>query len=113
MHEVAIAEQILKTSLKALKEGGGRRILEIRMEIGALSGVVPDLLEKALLPLTAGTPAEGARLITHYVPPLLRCENCGRESEGRRGHYTCPFCGSHRIRLTGGSGYVLKDLLVE
>lgn len=113
MHEVAIADQILKTALPALKNGGGVRILEIRMRIGALSGVVPDLLEKAIAELAAGTPAEGAVLAVTNIPPLLRCLECGKESEGRRGHYTCPACGSDRIRLIGGSGYFLDDLLVE
>lgn len=113
MHEAAIAEQILRTALPAAREAGAERILEIRLSIGALSGVVPDFLEKALEEMARGTPAEGARLVASYVPPLLSCPDCGRESEGKRGLYTCPHCGSVKIRLIGGSGYTLDDLLVE
>ena len=113
MHEAAIAQQIVRTALCAAKEAGAERILEIRMSIGALSGVEPLLLEKALDELTLGTPAAGARLIARFVPPRLICRDCGKESEGRRGLYVCPHCGSARIRLIGGSGYRLDDLLAE
>ena len=113
MHETTIAEQILRTALPAAREAGAQRILEIRLSIGALSGVIPDFLEKALSEMAKGTLAEGAKLAARYVPPLLSCPDCGKESEGKRGVYTCPFCGSRRIRLIGGSGYVLEDLLVE
>ena len=113
MHEMAIAEQILRTALPLVKENGASRILEIRLSIGVLSGVVPSYLEHAMQELSRGTPAEGARLSAVFVPPQIRCEACGAESEGRRGLYVCPSCGSERIRLTGGSGYKLDNLLVE
>ena len=113
MHEMAIAEQILRTALPLVKENGASRILEIRLSIGVLSGVVPSYLEHALRELSRGSAAEGAKLIAEFVPPQIRCETCGTESEGRRGLYVCPVCGSEKIRLTGGSGYKLTDLLVE
>ncbi len=113
MHEAAIAEQILKTALPAAEENGAERILEIRLSIGVLSGVVPSCLEDAMRELARGTAAEGARLVARFVPPLLSCEDCKSESEGRRGLYVCPVCGSSRIRLKGGSGYTLEQLLVE
>ena len=113
MHETAIAKQTLDLALSSAKAAGAARILEIRMSIGALSGVVPNLLENALSELARGTPAEGALLRTQYVPPRLLCADCGQESEGIRGLYTCPFCGSAQIRLIGGSGYRIDDLLVE
>ena len=113
MHETAIAEQILRTALPLAKKNGAERILEIRLEIGVLSGVVPSYLEHAMKELSRGTAAEGAKLAARYVPPQIRCEACGAESEGRRGLYVCPVCGSEKIRITGGSGYKLTDLLVE
>ena len=113
MHEAAIARQIVSTALSAAREAGASRILEIRMSIGVLSGVEPVLLDKALEELTKGTLLEGARLTAKYIPPGLTCLDCGKGSEGRRGLYVCPFCGSEAIRLTGGSGYRLDELLAE
>ena len=113
MHETAIAEQILRTALPAARENGAVRILEIRLSIGVLSGVVPSFLEHAFRELSRGTAAESAKLTTEYVPPNLHCEDCGTDSEGRRGLYVCPVCGSEKIRITGGSGYRIRDLLVE
>ena len=113
MHEAAIARQIVSAAVSAAKEAGAGRILEIRMSIGVLSGVEPLLLEKALEETAKGTPVEGARLAARYIPPRLNCLDCGKESEGRRGLYVCPFCGSAAIRLIGGSGYRLDELLAE
>jgi len=113
MHEMAIAEQILRTALPLVREHGAEKILEIRISIGVLSGVVPSYLEHALTELSRGTAAQGARLVASYVPPQIRCDACGAHSEGKRGLYVCPVCGSEKIHITGGSGYKIDDLLVE
>ena len=43
MHELAITESILRIAVQAAEEYQAKRVLEIRIKIGAYSGVVPNI----------------------------------------------------------------------
>ena len=59
MHELSLAQALLDL---AQKNAQGKRILALRVRVGALSGVVTDSLSFAFEMISRGTPAEGARL---------------------------------------------------
>ncbi len=113
MHELAITEGILETVLPAAEKAGAERILEIRMKIGVLSGVVPGCIKEYLRIAAKGTIAENARLIAEPIPVRIRCRACGREADTERGRFCCAFCGSESISVIGGSGYWVDSLKVE
>ena len=46
MHELAITESILRIAVQAAEEHQAKRVLEIRMKIGAYSGVVPQYIQE-------------------------------------------------------------------
>ncbi|MBQ4425448.1 MAG: hydrogenase maturation nickel metallochaperone HypA [Lachnospiraceae bacterium] len=113
MHELSITEHIVATVLPIAEKAGAKRILEIRMKIGALSGVIPSCVQTYLDLITPGTIAEGVRLISEEIPVTLHCRSCGKDAAARRGLYLCPHCGSDRITVTGGHEYYIEDLKVE
>lgn len=113
MHELAITEGIIETALPAAKAGGAKRILEIRLKIGELSGVFPEYIEEYLQTLAKGTIAEGAVLKVERIPVSIRCLACEFEGPIDRKNARCPECGSRDFRITGGREYYVDSLEVE
>ncbi len=113
MHELSITEHIVQTVIPIAEKAGAKHILEIRMKIGALSGVIPSCVQTYLDLITPGTIAEGAKLLSEEIPVTVRCLACLKESTLSRGMRACPLCGSERIAVTGGHEYYIEDLKVE
>ncbi len=96
MHELSLAEGMLDIARDELARHGCRRLRRLRVEVGAISGVVVDSLVFGFETLVAGTEHEGARLDVVRVPLRLRCGICGTEFDGEdvAGSLTpCPSCG--------------------
>ncbi len=113
MHELSIAEALLKQARGAARRSaGGRRVTELHVEIGELSGVVPEVLED-VFPLAAeGTELAGAVLRVKRIAARFECDACGKgfkpgESVG------CPACGSGDVDMTRGRELRLTSIEVE
>ena len=68
MHETRLCLSLVALAEEALGRAGGSRILRLRLEVGALSGVVPEALAGAFPICAAGTPAAGAALDIDRTP---------------------------------------------
>ena len=68
MHESKLCLALIRMAETALRRAGGERILELRLEVGDLSGVAPEALEAAFPICAAGTCAEGASLVIARKP---------------------------------------------
>lgn len=119
MHEEPYTQAMLDL---ALQEAGGKRITEIRLGVGRFSAIVPASVEVFFRYLSAGTPAEGARLMFETVPVELTCTVCGRivtpdippqapirPALGAIFKKGCR-CGAGKLTITGGLGFDLIDL---
>jgi Zn finger protein HypA/HybF involved in hydrogenase expression len=74
MHELAAAQDVVKTALAAAEAEGARRIVAIVLEIGDLYGV--DQMRELIAMEAQGTIAEGARLdIEPVAGPNIRVES--------------------------------------
>lgn len=95
MHETGIALEILTASRKVLSEHRGTRILRVKVAVGELSAVEPELLRYAWEAVTTGTEAEGAALEVEFCPARQRCPTCG-PVERAPGAWVplCLACGS-------------------
>lgn len=77
MHETSIAQAILETSQKVVAEHGGTRIVRVKVAVGELSAVEPELLQYAWEAVTVEGPAQGAVLEVDFRPARQRCPACG------------------------------------
>lgn len=100
----------LDLALEQARQVGASRVHEIRLRIGALSGVVPDALQFAFEALTNGTEAENAKLTIEHVPARFWCEGCQREFEAVRLFAECPECNTASGELRGGRELELASL---
>ena len=113
MHELAITEGILSAAVPAAQNAGATRILEIRLKIGELSGVLPAYIQECFDIVSQGTIAEGARLSVERIPVSVRCLDCGFEGAIDRKKIRCPRCGGAELRITAGREYYVDSLEVE
>lgn len=102
MHELSLAQGILQVALKAAEQGGAERVMTVYVKTGAFSGVVPSYLDECFTLMSKGTPAEGAALKVEEIPVVVRCMDCGQESQIDRADACCPHCGSSTIRMVHG-----------
>ena len=107
MHELAITESVVQAVTERLPDA---RISCVRLEIGALSGVVPDSVRFCFDLVTEGTNLEGARLEITEIAGRCHCRVCGRDFEPDGPIMICP-CGS--IEITVLSGQELKIASVQ
>lgn len=70
-------------------------ILRVRVEYGALAGLLPEALEFCFKALVANTRHKDAALELVRIPLLLRCSFCGAEFGGGEDNLwtPCPQCG--------------------
>mgnify|MGYP001223022997 CR=1 FL=1 len=76
MHELAIIEGVVDTVTERI---GDAPISSVRLEIGALSGVVDDSLQFCFELATEGTSLQGASLEITHIAGRCRCRACGSE----------------------------------
>lgn len=113
MHELAITEGIIRAAVPEALRHGARRILEIRLKIGELSGVFPAYIQECFDIAAAGTIAQGAKLVVERIPVAVRCRECGCEGGIDRRKIRCPQCGGTDLEITAGREYYVDSLEVE
>ena len=109
MHELSLVHGVVDI---CEQHADGRRVLAVTLEIGALSGVVPEALEFCFDAATRGSLLEGARLVIERVPATGLCSRCGQVSPMETYFDPCPNCGALALELRSGDEMRVKDLEV-
>lgn len=109
MHEMAITQNIVEIAGSAAE---GRRVTRVTLEIGKLSGVLPDAIRFCFDMVAQGTALDGAVLEIREIDGLARCNACGAEFAAAA-HYTpCP-CGSHDSTPLRGGELNIRTMELE
>jgi hydrogenase nickel incorporation protein HypA/HybF len=70
VHELAICQSVVEA---VLERTGAARVTVLRLDVGRLSGIVPDALRFSFELVTEGTPLEGAALVIEEPPGRVHC----------------------------------------
>jgi hydrogenase nickel incorporation protein HypA/HybF len=108
MHELAITESLVACVLDNLERG---RVIRLVIEVGKLSGVVPDALRFCFDICAQGTLLEGAELEIHEPSGRTQCRDCGVGAESVDGLPLCG-CGSANVDIVAGRELNIKQLEV-
>jgi len=114
VHELSIAQEVLATSDRLLAEHGGARLLRVRVAVGELTAVEPDLLRFAWEALTAGGRDAGCLFEVEWHPARQRCPACRADKPrgGRSWLPLCPDCGGP-LEVEGGQELDLLQVEFE
>jgi hydrogenase nickel incorporation protein HypA/HybF len=106
MHELAIC-QALMSQVEAIARSNAARVSEVRIGIGPLSGVEPELIAQAYPLVCAGTVAEGSRLAIESTAVRVRCRDCGAETTAAPNRLLCGSCAAWRTDIISGDEMLL------
>jgi len=110
MHELSITQGVVDI---CESNAGGRRVTSVVLQIGALSGVIPESVEFCFDACTRGTALEGANLIIERTEGRGRCDDCGAAFSLGAYYQPCPGCGSYRVAVLSGEELRVKELEVD
>ena len=113
MHEMAIANEILRLVKKTASEAGGRKVKKISLRVGAFAGVMIDALRFGLETISAGTIAADAVIEIENVALMIRCQKCVRQSEIEPYYFICPHCQSTEVEIIAGEELELVSLEID
>jgi hydrogenase nickel incorporation protein HypA/HybF len=110
MHELSVCLALLDQVEAIARQHRATRVERILLRIGPLSGVEAPLLENAYPLAAAGTIAETAALDIEVAAVVVRCLDCGAETEAAPNRLSCARCGGFRTNLISGDEMLLANL---
>ncbi|MGV8144099.1 MAG: hydrogenase maturation nickel metallochaperone HypA [Methanothermobacter sp.] len=120
MHELSMADAIVKTILDAAEKNQAEEILEVTIEVGKLTMLNPEQLRFLLDVLAENTLLEGAEVIIEEVPVEIKCHSCdytGSTDLDDSDHYLmivkCPKCDERNIEIISGQECNVKNIRIE
>ena len=109
MHELAVTQSVVDA---VMERTGEQRVLEVRLRVGRLSGVLPDALRFCFDLVTDGTPLQGAVLDIEEPPGSAACRQCGTTFVLSDLILLCP-CGSADVEVMSGRELAIGSVEVE
>lgn len=113
MHELSVAEGMMRIVVRTARENALGRIVAVRMKIGRLRGFDARQIALCFEMLSAGTLADGARLEIEAVSPHCHCRDCGRSWMAEGFRLDCPSCGGHEADIVGGHELHIENVVGE
>jgi hydrogenase nickel incorporation protein HypA/HybF len=113
MHELAVCQSMMGQLRDLARSHRARRVTGVVVDIGPLSGVVPELLQQAWPVARAGSVADGAELVTRDSPVRVSCTCCGKETSATPNRLVCGLCGDWRTVLISGDELILASVELE
>ncbi|MFC4945990.1 hydrogenase maturation nickel metallochaperone HypA [Pseudonocardia sp. GCM10023141] len=110
MHELSITQTVVSTITQRM---GTARVRRIRLEIGKLSGLVPDAVRFCFEMVAAGTTCEHALLEIDEPPGRAHCRSCGSDFATSEVLPLCDACDSADIAVLGGTELRIKEVEVD
>ncbi len=113
MHELSIVQNIIGIVARETEKSRAKRVVEVHLEIGRLSGVEFELIEFALKNLSYGSVIESARIKIDKPAGKARCNKCGNEFNLNDFIGSCDKCGSFNLEIIKGKELRIKSITVE
>lgn len=111
MHELGIVFHVIKSVERVAEDNNLEKVSAVVLELGEVSGVVPDYLTDCWKWAAAKTElVKGAELRIETLPAITHCDGCGRDYPTVAHGKTCPRCGSGNTWLLTGNEMNIKEI---
>jgi hydrogenase nickel incorporation protein HypA/HybF len=113
VHELAVAQALVEQVDGVIRQHQASSASLIRVRIGPLAGVVPELLASAFPLAAAGHAMEHAKLDLVAAPIKVRCQTCGEETEAAMNRLVCGACGDWHTQVISGDELLIESVELE
>jgi hydrogenase nickel incorporation protein HypA/HybF len=113
MHEVSLMQDLVEIAETHARRAGAAVIRSVTVEVGELSGALPEALEFAFDVCTRGTLAEGATLILRRIAGHGRCGACQAAAPISTLTAVCPSCGELTFNIDQGAELRVLELEID
>lgn len=113
MHEYSIVLSLLESCEENLKQHNASKVTKVVVKIGVLSGVEPELLQRAFDTFKEESVCAEAQLVLEIQKVLISCNGCKEKSILNSLEFVCPMCQSHDIKIIDGEEMFLMQLEME
>ena len=110
MHELSICQALIEQVEAVARKEGALQVVQVRVGIGPLSGVEPQLLQQAFQLARAGSIAATASLLIDHLPVRVSCRECGQETGAEVANLACGNCGDWHTELVSGDEMLLTQM---
>ena len=103
MHELSIAISLIEAATEEAEKHHAAGVTAVHLRLGALAGVVKEVLLFSYGLAAEGTPLEGSQLIIEEVPVMVFCSTC-RERRPIRSlqSFCCATCDAPATEIVQG-----------
>ncbi len=113
MHELSIIANLFELLEEKAKEQKANKIVHVTLQVGLLSGAVPELLKTAFDIYKKDTMAAEAVLEIEEVQLKYQCQDCKAEMIEDDYIINCENCGSTNLKALAGMDMFLLKMDVE
>lgn len=111
MHELGIAMRIVDIASDVAKANGVQAIEAIHVDIGRLTGVVPEALLFSFEAAANNTPMANARLLMNMIPGKARCNHCHTVFSPEYFFMVCTACGTTNCDIINGMELCVQSII--
>jgi hydrogenase nickel incorporation protein HypA/HybF len=113
MHELSLTQSLVEIATEHARRAGATAIRSITIEVGDLSGALPEALEFAFDVCRTGTLAAAATLNIRRVAGRGLCRECTADAEVAQLTAVCPACGALAFELVAGLELRVLELEID
>ena len=113
MHELSIVASLFEILEEKAQEKESKKIISVKLQVGKLSGVVPEFLITAFDMYKKDTIAHDAELEIEEVPFTIQCKTCGKITTSDDFVFICLHCGSQDLKTLTGKELFLQKMEME
>ncbi|MBQ9662409.1 MAG: hydrogenase maturation nickel metallochaperone HypA [Oscillospiraceae bacterium] len=111
MHELGTIYYVIDTVEKLAAENDLKKVASITLEVGEVSGIIPDYLSDFWLYARKKTELfQETELKIEPIQAVTYCQDCAKTYPTIPQGKICPHCGSGNTFLITGNEYNIKEI---
>lgn len=110
MHELGITRNVVSI---VSERAQGQKVLRVTLEVGRLSGMLPEAIRFCFDVCSQGTPVQGALLEIIEIEGRGHCSACCAQPVMTVPLGRCPACHEPSLRMVAGTELKIKEMEIE